>query len=162
MLTPSGGLPSAGPGDRPQLQEAHALQLRRDHLAAAGQAGTLWDKYFYDHVKYFPLLQGYPWRFPGGYGLRLYATWSTLDTGLGTNKCAAGKRNEFTLGFEKVRCEGGDREGCKQLPRLVWTRRVRRWTSSRARCTGSTTGGTSCRRPSPARTAAPCTWSAHR
>ena len=34
--------------------------------------------------------------------MRLYVTWSTLDSGMGANKCADGKRNEFVAGFEKV------------------------------------------------------------
>jgi len=44
---------------------------------------------------------GKPHRLPSGQGLRLYLTWSSLDAVRG-NKCAAGKRNEFVLGFEAI------------------------------------------------------------
>lgn len=54
---------------------------------------------------------GHPWRFKGNYGMRLYLTWSTLDTGMGRNKCKDNKRNEFVAGFEKVLL---DREGNEQ------------------------------------------------
>ena len=45
---------------------------------------------------------GHPWRFLGGYGLRLFVTWSMLDSGLGAYKCKEGRRNQFVIGFEKV------------------------------------------------------------
>ena len=45
---------------------------------------------------------GHPWRFLGGYSLRLFVTWSMLDSGLGAYKCKEGRRNQFVIGFEKV------------------------------------------------------------
>ena len=45
---------------------------------------------------------GHPWRFLGGYSLRLFVTWSMLDSGLGAYKCQDGRRNQFVIGFEKV------------------------------------------------------------
>ena len=45
---------------------------------------------------------GHPWRFLGGYGLRLFVTWSMLDSGLGAYKCKEGRRDQFVIGFEKV------------------------------------------------------------
>ena len=45
---------------------------------------------------------GHPWRFLGGYGLRLFVTWSMLDSGMGAYKCKEGRRNQFVVGFEKV------------------------------------------------------------
>ena len=53
---------------------------------------------------------GRPLRVSGGGGLRMFLTWSLLDTGLGRNKCADGKRNEFVLGFSKVELDSEGRE----------------------------------------------------
>jgi len=44
---------------------------------------------------------GIPHRVPGGNGLRLYVSWSSLDAVSG-NKCKKGKRNEFVVGFEEI------------------------------------------------------------
>jgi len=44
---------------------------------------------------------GRPHKMPGGMGLRLFLTWSSLDS-VRSNKCAQDKRNEFVVGFEKI------------------------------------------------------------
>eukprot|EP00092_Neocalanus_flemingeri_P039152 GFUD01042614.1.p1 GENE.GFUD01042614.1~~GFUD01042614.1.p1 ORF type:complete len:843 (+),score=261.12 GFUD01042614.1:84-2612(+) len=44
-------------------------------------------------------------RVPGGNGLRLFLTWSTLDTGIGGNKCKKDKRNEFVMGFQEIKLD---------------------------------------------------------
>jgi len=44
---------------------------------------------------------GRPHTLPGGQGLRMYLTWSSLDSVRG-NKCETGKRNEFVIGFETI------------------------------------------------------------
>ena len=53
---------------------------------------------------------GRPQRLAGGRGLRLFLTWSLLDTGLGLNKCKAHKRNQFVLGFAQVELDTEGRE----------------------------------------------------
>ena len=53
---------------------------------------------------------GRPLRLAGGDGLRMFLTWSMLDTGLGRNKCADKKRNELVLGFARVRLDSEGRE----------------------------------------------------
>ena len=40
----------------------------------------------------------------------MFLTWSMLDTGLGRNKCADNKRNEFVLGFARVELDTEGRE----------------------------------------------------
>jgi len=49
-------------------------------------------------------------RVAGGDGLRMFLTWSLLDTGLGPNKCAHNKRNEAVIGFAKVSLDTEGRE----------------------------------------------------
>ena len=53
---------------------------------------------------------GRPQRVAGGRGLRMFLTWSMLDTGLGPNKCKAHKRNQFVLGFAQVSLDSEGRE----------------------------------------------------
>ena len=49
-------------------------------------------------------------RVPGGRGLRMFLTWSMLDTGLGPNKCKDNKRNQFVLGFLQVELDSEGQE----------------------------------------------------
>ena len=49
-------------------------------------------------------------RLAGGRGVRLFLTWSLLDTGLGPNKCKDQKRNQFVLGFAQVALDTEGRE----------------------------------------------------
>ena len=49
-------------------------------------------------------------RVAGGRGLRMFLTWSMLDTGLGPNKCEDNKRNQFVLGFAQVELDSEGRE----------------------------------------------------
>ncbi|XP_023319732.1 uncharacterized protein LOC111694907 isoform X2 [Eurytemora carolleeae] len=44
---------------------------------------------------------GKPLKLQDGKGLRLFVTWSNLDT-VGSNRCKDGKLNEFMIGFKKV------------------------------------------------------------
>lgn len=49
-------------------------------------------------------------RVAGGRGLRMFLTWSMLDTGLGPDKCRENKRNQFVLGFAQVELDSEGRE----------------------------------------------------
>ena len=49
-------------------------------------------------------------RLAGGRGLRMFLTWSMLDTGLGPDKCQHNKRNQFVLGFAQVELDSEGRE----------------------------------------------------
>jgi hypothetical protein len=44
-------------------------------------------------------------RVPGGNGLRMFLTWSTLGTGISRDKCKKDKRNQFVLGFQEIKLD---------------------------------------------------------
>merc|ERR1712123_60523 len=44
-------------------------------------------------------------RVPGGNGIRMFLTWSTLGTGMSRDKCKQDKRNQFVLGFQEIKLD---------------------------------------------------------
>merc|ERR1711970_803191 len=44
-------------------------------------------------------------RVPGGAGVRMFMTWSTLSTGLSRDKCKKDKRNQVVLGFQEIKLD---------------------------------------------------------